>query len=220
MWSVTKKPMMLAVGLVMVAGGAASAATVDVKVPFAFVVQGRTMPPGQYVVRSDEMAPSVLLLRGKEGANSGTFVLTRPATGFDPAGDTPALTFDRYENQYRLVGIWESARQGQELEFSNAAARVQPKTAAKHTSARAIPTHATRGIVKSVDANTLVITRMGKMHREMTFAISADTHREGTVAVGTPVAVRYREDGKIHMATAITAQQPKQQAAHAAPSKR
>lgn len=53
----------------------------------------------------------------------------------------------------------------------------------------------------------------------MTFAISADTHREGTLAVGAPVAVRYREDGKTYIATAITVQQPKQQAVHAAPSK-
>lgn len=159
MWLVTKKAMMLAAGLMMFGGGAATAATVDVNVPFPFVVQGRTMPAGPYLVQSDEMDPSVLLIRG---TNTGTFVLTRPATSHDPAGDTPALTFNRYENQYRLVGIWESATQGQELGLSAAAARMQAKTAAKHTSARTVPTHATRGIVKSVDATTLVITAPAK----------------------------------------------------------
>jgi hypothetical protein len=165
------------------------------------------------------MDPSVLLIRGENGAATGMFVLTRPAAGRDPAGETPALTFNRYENQYRLVRVWESASQGQELERNASAAKLQAKTAPKHASARAVQTHATRGIVKSVDDNTLVITRTGKMHNEMTFAINSDTHREGTVVVGAPVAVRYHANGKTYMATAITAQQPKQ-AAHAAPAKK
>jgi hypothetical protein len=218
MWSVTKKAVLLAAGLVMFAGGTASAATVDVKVPFSFIVQGRSMPAGQYQVQSDSMDPSVLLIRGANGTNAGMFVLTRTAAGHDPAGDTPALTFDRYENQYRLVRIWESAGQGQELEFAAAPGKVQPKTA-KHISTHAVPMHATKGVVKSVDASTLVITRTGKKGGEMTFAMNPDTHSQGTVAVGTPVAVRYREEGKTYVATAITAQQPKQRAAHAAASK-
>ena len=219
MWFRTKKVVSLAAGLLTFAGSAASGATVDVKVPFPFVVQGRSMPAGQYVVQSDESDPSVLLIRGEDGTRTGMFVLTRPAAGRDPAGDTPALTFNRYENQYRLVSIWESASQGQELERAASSASVQAKTAAKNKSAHTVPTHATRGIVKSVDDTALVITRTGKMHGDMTFAINADTHREGTLAVGTPVAVRYHANGKTYMATAITAQQPKQ-AAHAAPAKR
>ena len=93
--------------------------------------------------------------------------------------------------------------------FAAAPGKVEPKTAAKEASTHAVPTHATRGVVKSVDANTLVITRTGKMGGEMTFAVNPATHHQGTVAVGTPVAVRYREDGKTYVATAITAQHPK-----------
>jgi hypothetical protein len=118
MWSVTKKAVLLAVGLVMFVGGTASAATVDVNVPFPFIVQGRTMPAGQYLVQSDAIDSSVLLIREENGTNAGMFVVTRPASGHDPAGDTPALTFNRYENQYRLVSIWESAEQGQEIRTS------------------------------------------------------------------------------------------------------
>lgn len=203
MWTHTRTAVLLAAGLVMMAGGAARAATVDARVPFPFTVEGRTMPAGRYLVQRDDTDPSVLLIQAENGSKAGMFVLVRPATGRDPAGDTPALTFDRYEDQYRLAGVWESATQGQEL---------------SHTSAHKIPTHATRGIVKSVDASTLVITRTGKAGGDMTFALDPATHRQGTVAVGTPVAVRYHEDGKTYVATAITAQ-PKPKAVDAAAPK-
>ena len=119
MRSLTKKVVLLAAGLVMFTGVTANAATVDVKVPFPFIVQGRTMPAGQYRVQTDANDTSVLLIRKEDGTKAGIFVLARPAAGHDPAGDTPALTFNRYENnQYRLVSIWESAGQGQEIPTS------------------------------------------------------------------------------------------------------
>ena len=143
MLSMTKKAMLLAAGLGMVWGGTASAAPVDVKVPF---------------------------------------------------GD-------------RLTGIWESREQGQQV------------TATKHVSTHAAPTHATKGIVKSIDASTLVITHKSKTGGEMTFALDKATHLQGSVAVGTQVDVRYREDGKTYVATAVTAQPVKPQAVHTAAPK-
>lgn len=216
MWSVTRKAIVLAAGLVMVAAGTARAATVDVRVPFAFIVEGHTLPAGQYRMESGTSDPSVLLIRGEDGSQAAMFVLTQRAAGHDPAGDTPALTFDRYENQYRLVSIWESNEQGQDITTST---KTSPAAVAKHASSRAVPTHATRGVVKSMDAGTLVITRTGKMHGEMTFVLNPTTHLQGTVAVGTPVSVRYREDAKTFVATAITAQPSKPHAVHAAAPK-
>jgi hypothetical protein len=203
--SMTKKAALFAAGLVMLAGGTAGAAPVDVKVPFPFIVQGKTMPAGMYRVESDSDDPSVWLIEGEKGTHAGTFVLTRVASGHDPAGDEPALTFDKNESQYQLVGIWESKAQGQEV------------TGTKHASTHAAPTHATKGVVKSVDANTLVITHKGKT--DMTFALNPATHLQGTVAVGTSVDVRYREDGKTYVATAVTAQPSKPQAVHTAAPK-
>jgi hypothetical protein len=103
--------------------------------------------------------------------------------------------------------------------FAAASAGPQTPAAAKQTSTHAAATHATRGVVKSLDDSTLVITGTGGKQGEMTFALNASTHREGTLAVGTPVSVRYREDGKTHVATAIRMESAKQQA-HAAPSTR
>ena len=220
MW-VTRKAIVLAAGLVMVTAGAARAATVDARVPFAFIVGKHTLPPGQYRVESELSDPSVLVIRGEDGSKASMFVLTRPAAGHDPAGDTPSLTFDRYENQYRLASIWESSEQGQEVApvRSMAFAQTSTKASPAATKHRAVPTHATRGVVKSMDSSTLVITRSGKMHGDMTFALNSATHLQGTVAVGTPVSVRYREDAKTYVATAVTAQPIKPQAVHAAAPK-
>jgi len=207
MWSMTTKAALFAAGLVMLAGGTASAAPVDVKVPFPFIVQGKTMPAGLYRVESDSDDPSVWLIEGEKGTHAGTFVLTRVAPGHDPAGDEPALTFDKNEDQYQLVGIWESRSQGQEVNST------------KHASTHAAPTHATKGVVKSVDANTLVISHKGKTGGDMTFALNPATHLQGSVAVGASVDVRYREDGKTYVATAVTAQPSKPQATHTAAPK-
>lgn len=206
MWTRAEKAVLLAAGLVMFAGGAAHAATLDARVPFPFTVDGRNMPAGRYMVVRDDMDPSVLMIQAEDGHKAATFVLVRTAVGRDPAGDTPVLTFDEYENHYRLASVWESATQGQELSNTK-------------TAAHKIPTHATHGVVKSVDDSTLVITRTGKAGGDMTFALDPATHRQGTVAVGTQVAVRYHEDGKTYVATAITAQQSKPKAVDAAAPK-
>jgi hypothetical protein len=115
MSSVTKKAALLAAGFLVFAGGTASAGVVDVKVPFPFVVQGQTLPAGQYRVESDPLKSSVVLIRGEHGTKASMFVLTMPADGHDPAGTKAALTFNRYENQYRLSDIWESAGEGCEI---------------------------------------------------------------------------------------------------------
>ena len=115
-----------------------------------------------------------------------------------------------------LVGVLTAAPL---IAFAQTTPKAQQAPATKHISTHAVPTHATKGIVKSVDASTLVITRKGKTGGEMTFALNPATHLQGTVAVGTSVDVRYREDGKTYVATAITAQQPKPQAVHAAAPK-
>ncbi len=94
-----------------------------------------------------------------------------------------------------------------------ATARQATPTAAKKeatkTTTKAAPTHATRGVVKSVDDSTLVITKSGKKPEDMTFTIDANTHKEGAVAPGAPVSVRYHEAGKTHVATAVSVEQAK-----------
>jgi Domain of unknown function (DUF5666) len=63
--------------------------------------------------------------------------------------------------------------------------------------------HSVKGVVKSMDASSLVISRSGKS--DMTFAVNADTKHEGSPAVGSQVSVRYRTEGSNNVATAVTA---------------
>lgn len=182
----------LAAALLLAAGGTARAGSFEVKVPFPFVVNGQQLPAGQYRLVRD--GDSVVLIRGEKLHMPAMYVSTMPAAGRDPAGDQPALTFVKHQDQYLLTDIRES---GQEL----AAVQSTPPSPAhaKHSTG----THATRGVVKSIDDATLVITPSGKNHADMTFAMNASTERSGTIAAGTSVSVRYRDDAKMHVATAV-----------------
>ena len=83
-------------------------------------------------------------------------------------------------------------------------------TAAKPATAA---THSVQGVVKSVDASSLVITRSGKKGGEMSFTLAPSTHQEGQIAAGSTVSVRYRMDGSSMVATAVNAEA--QKTAHA-----
>ena len=72
-----------------------------------------------------------------------------------------------------------------------------------------VATHALSGVVKSVDATMLVITRARKAPREMTFVLSPTTEREGPIRAGVRVQVRFRMEGRTQVATAILATPPK-----------
>jgi len=115
MWSVMRKSALLAAAFIVCAAGSAPASTFEVKVPFPFVVQGHTLPAGQYRVQRDAMDPSVVLIRGEKGVAVTMFVVTIPAAGHDPAGEEPVLTFTRHETQYRLADIWDPGGQGREI---------------------------------------------------------------------------------------------------------
>ncbi len=100
---------LLAAGFVMLAAGSAQAETIEVTVPFPFVVEERTLPAGQYRVTSDE---GLVQFVGEKGTRASLFCLMVPATGKDPGGQKPTLTFALHENQYRLTDIWESGTEG------------------------------------------------------------------------------------------------------------
>jgi hypothetical protein len=88
----------------------------------------------------------------------------------------------------------------------------KPASSAAATPAAAKPaaaTHSVQGVVKSVDTSSLVITRSGKKGGEMSFKLDPSTQRDGSIAVGSPVSIRYRMDGSSMVATAMKAEAPK-----------
>ena len=119
MRTILRNAVLTAGAMLLCAGGTAVADTLfEAKVPFPFVVNGRTLPAGKYRVQRDEMRSSVFLIRDEQHHHPAAFVAvvtdsgTRPAEAGShvkaPAGSHPALTFTRDENEYRLSGIWSS----------------------------------------------------------------------------------------------------------------
>ena len=70
-------------------------------------------------------------------------------------------------------------------------------------------THSVQGVVKSVDASSLVITKSGKKGEEMSFKLDSSTQRDGSITTGSPVSIRYRMDGSSMVATAVNGEAPK-----------
>ena len=109
MTTMMRRAAIAAAVLLIGAAGAARAESLDVKVPFPFVVHGQTLPAGDYRVETDG---PIVLLRGEHGNRTSVIFTMMPARGQDPAGDAPVLTFTKSEAQYRLADIWESASKG------------------------------------------------------------------------------------------------------------
>lgn len=69
--------------------------------------------------------------------------------------------------------------------------------------AKASATHATSGVVRSIDATTLIISRGKTSAATETFRLSPAAERTGEVAAGARVEVRYRDEGGRLLATVI-----------------
>lgn len=78
-----------------------------------------------------------------------------------------------------------------------------------------MPTHATRGVVKSMSATALVILPSRRNTNEMRFVLSPLTHREGQMTVGATVSVRYHIQNQTFLATAVSTHPEKQSAGRA-----
>jgi len=91
----------------------AQATTVEARVPFPFLVQGQTLPAGRYRVEDD--GTGVVRIIGERGNNASMVAMTIPASGHDPAGNKPSLTFTHGETVNRLSSIWESESSGRTI---------------------------------------------------------------------------------------------------------
>ena len=116
MKAIAMKGLVFAGAMLLCAGATAQAADTLVKanVPFAFEVNGQSMPAGKYLIQQDQNSPETLLIRGDQRTNShaAVFVNTVRDGGQDPQGDKPIMTFKRAENTYELTSIWDSQADG------------------------------------------------------------------------------------------------------------
>jgi hypothetical protein len=91
--------------------------------------------------------------------------------------------------------------------LESAGGAVSLESAAQAKGPSPVASHATAGVVKSIGATTLVITRSGRHGGDMAFVLNPSTHREGAIETGFHVSVRYREEGQAHVATAVMGQE-------------
>jgi hypothetical protein len=82
----------------------------------------------------------------------------------------------------------------------------KPAAAKPAKAASSTAEHSIKGVVKSLDASSLVLTS-GK--KDVTFVLNASTQREGQPAVGSTVSVRYHEESGSKIAMAVVAQPAK-----------
>ena len=115
--------------MLFASAAAANAGTLEVKVPFAFIVGSQQMPAGVYRIDRDASMPSsVVLIRGQHGNAAQLFVQTTPLNGANPAGGVPALVFVPDEGGTRLTQVWESSSGGQEFAGGRHVARLADRT--------------------------------------------------------------------------------------------
>ena len=113
--------------------GSASAAQaeerVDVKVPFAFIVNGEQLPAGTYDVMEMSDGPNVLIIRSADGRNAVS-MLTIPSSSSNEESD-PKLLFEMIDNQHVLVGIDYGDGESRQL-ASNTSKADQPVVTTAH----------------------------------------------------------------------------------------
>jgi hypothetical protein len=123
------KGALLGASLLFVSSVSANAGTLEVNVPFAFMVGSQQMPAGVYRIEHDIWMPSsVVLLRGQDGNTAQLFVQTTPLHEANPAGNVPALVFVPDEGAKRLTQVWGATSVGQEVPTGRGAARLAGRT--------------------------------------------------------------------------------------------
>jgi hypothetical protein len=74
---------------------------------------------------------------------------------------------------------------------------------AKPAPKKAAAEHSIKGVIKSIDASSLILTSSKK---DVPFVLNASTQREGQLAAGSTVSVRYHEESGSKIAMAVVAQ--------------
>jgi hypothetical protein len=85
-----------------------------------------------------------------------------------------------------------------------ATAKAKPSPDTKATSGTV---YSARGVVKSIDASSLVLTEKAgkKKSHDVRFVLDPSTQKDANIAAGSAVRVKYHNDAKKHVATEIRA---------------
>lgn len=108
----------LALGALMVAFTATAASADEVgrvKVPFPFMVNGVSLPAGEYDVRTADISPAIVIIESRDNPRERAMFNTVVDTDHERDGQPPSLTFVKHEGQYELSVIREGGESGREV---------------------------------------------------------------------------------------------------------
>ena len=118
-----KTKIMLAVGLVALLAGVSAYGqpySLKAKIDFAFKVEGKVLPPGEYEFTRDAQAQNFRIQdNGKNGALAP--VLTRLGGDLHATAEDAHLTFDVVGDTYILSEIWIPGEDGYLLQMTKGA---------------------------------------------------------------------------------------------------
>jgi hypothetical protein len=92
----------LAAGFLTAGSAMAQERNVVANIPFAFSLNGRTLPAGHYTIASDFNTPDVLRIEDRQDS---VHIMTITMPGAEEAQTNNTLVFHRYGNQYFLTTI-------------------------------------------------------------------------------------------------------------------
>ena len=115
-----------------------------------------------------------------------------------------------------LLGAVTTGAYAQTSTGAKPKAKSTTTTAAKPAAAAS---HSVHGTVKAVDANMLTVTPSGKDKTDVMVMMNTSTQKEGPLAVGSTVSLRYHEENGQKIATAVKATAAKTKEASSAKKK-
>jgi hypothetical protein len=101
------------IGLVGAVTVSAQSATVRANIPFSFVVNGSSLPAGEYTLRQQDSQRAMIIRETDNGV--GDLTLAAPITAEPSQPGTARLVFHRYGNEYFLSQVWIRGGQGEKV---------------------------------------------------------------------------------------------------------
>ena len=83
--------------------------TIDVNIPFSFIIQNTTVPAGTYTITRLDSAPNVMVIRDQDGHAAALFLARDAVMGKEPR--ETELIFNRIGDEYFLSKIFEEGNQ-------------------------------------------------------------------------------------------------------------
>jgi hypothetical protein len=114
-----KKPLATTIVFGVALLGASTFAHADelgrVTIPFSFTVNGHTLPGGQYDVRTDDQATSVVMLDNVSNPKTGVMFSTIPDYRRGPEHEKVMLSFVQHGSEHQLSTVWQPGQPGRDV---------------------------------------------------------------------------------------------------------